>query len=96
MLLGIGLIAGAASISANARDVQLDYIHNDTDRQCEYILDPPSGITVTDEEEEQCQFILRLRNNQAVAAVSFCKCMYVTGPAKSRHIYTSFTCSEMV
>lgn len=72
MLLGIGLIAGAASISANSRDVLLDYIRNDTDRHCETILDPPVNFTVTDEEEEQCEFIVRLGSSQAIAAVSFC------------------------
>ena len=75
MLLAIGLVAGAASISANFRDVQVDYIDKDSYGDCETILDPPANITVTDEEEEQCQFILRLRISQNAAGVSSCKCM---------------------
>ena len=79
MLLAIGLIAGAAGISANARDVQLDYIDSDYTTDCETTNDLTvnylfANATAIDEAQEQCDFILRLRNSQATAAVSYCNC----------------------
>ena len=62
LLLSLSLIAGGSSITANAVNIQQDYID---------VLD--CDDTVNDEIREECDHLERLRDSQAGAAVRFLK-----------------------